>query len=179
MRPERHADQDEKGQHMNPATSKTTRKAMRVATIFTGAAAVAAFGPAAGAAVGHAAGTGRQADVNTLTAAGPHVRTHEIRPDAGKLSGSIRSNSACPNANWVHLGYGGGYTWCYGYKGLWSYYPDLFAISKECGGNNYGWLYPYGESAIYFHQGTTYRRWTKGITISALRISGWAGNDKC
>jgi hypothetical protein len=85
-RPERDADDDGKGPDMNPGAGKPARKAMRVATIFIGAAAAAAFTPAAALAARHAAGTGAK----TLTVARPHVRTKAIQPESGRLSKSVR-----------------------------------------------------------------------------------------
>jgi hypothetical protein len=156
---------------------------MRVATIFTGAAAAAAFGPAAAAAGGHAAGTGHQARTVDKAPAVPGIYgiTNVVRPDTSeRLSGSIRMTGFCSTtSHWVHLEAAANEVdYCWGYKGLW-YWNPAFKIYAECGGNNYGWLYRLDGSVFSFHQGTTYRRWTNGINLSAIRISGWAGNDAC
>jgi hypothetical protein len=58
---------------------------MRVATIFTGAAAVATFAPAAAAAVGHAAGTGHQARARRQGTRPPLGPRHCARNPAGFL----------------------------------------------------------------------------------------------
>jgi hypothetical protein len=183
MRPECDAGEEEKGQHMNPSTRKSTRKAMRVATVFTGAAAVGAFAPAAVAAVGHEAGTGHQARAVDKAPALPRVHgtTHGIRPDfSGRESGSIRLSRFCSQVpHWVHMqSYSLKNSYCYGFKGLWEWDPAA-KMYGECGGNNFGYLYPDGGNAFSFHQGTTYRRWTNGIKLFDIRISGWSGNDKC
>jgi hypothetical protein len=157
---------------MKPATRKSARKAMRVATVFTGAAAAAVtFMPAAQAGTGHTAGT----EGKTL-APGAGVRANGIKPDYSK-SGNIESNGACTNAEWVHLEWGKGVTDCFGNRGWIRYGQDL-AISHECGGTNFGVL-DNTNGAISFVPGTGYRGFAAGTENSLIWITGWSGTDHC
>jgi hypothetical protein len=63
---------------------------MRVATIFTGTAAVATFAPAVAAAAGHAAGTGHQACAVDKAPALPLGPRHNARNPAGFLRARVR-----------------------------------------------------------------------------------------
>ena len=80
---------------MNAATRTTTsRKAMRVATCFTGAAAAAvAFAPAALAAPGHAPAQGHTALVNG--------KTQAVKPDTTIKSRGCHTS----DAHWLHIEY--------------------------------------------------------------------------
>ena len=77
---------------MNTATSRTTsRKAMRVATVFTGAAAAAVgFAPGALAAPGHAAAQGQAAQANG--------KAQALMPDNTQSRG-------CTTNAWLHIEY--------------------------------------------------------------------------
>jgi hypothetical protein len=147
---------------------------MRVATVFTGAAAAAVtFMPAAQAGTGHTAGAGTEG--KTL-APGAGVRAHGIKPDYSK-SGNIKSNGACTDAEWVHLEWSRGYTDCFGYSG-WIRYGQYLKVSHECGGTNNGILTS-PNSAIGFGPGTTYRGFKANFENSLIWITGWTGTDHC
>jgi hypothetical protein len=145
----------------------TMRKAMRVTTLFTGAAAVAAWGPAAMAATGHAEHTAGAMHTVTTRPGGT------VRP-GNRISGSIQASTQCTHSHWVHLDVAGAKT-CYGFQGVWQFRRDP---TDECGGTNYGNLFVYntGLSAV-FGPGKTYR--TFSFSPSRLLITGWSGNDKC
>jgi hypothetical protein len=149
---------------------------MRVSTVFTGAAAAAvAFTPAAAAGTGHAAGTGGK----TLTVPRMGGRTTDVRPDHGRVSGSIRSSGKCEDAQWVHLEWDRGYTDCFGFKGLYSFLPTpLVHLSHECGGTNSGIVYT-SVADSNFVPGTTYRGFSGNPDLSFIWIAGWRGTDKC
>jgi hypothetical protein len=151
---------------MKPRLSNA-RKTMRVATVFTGAAAcAAAFTPAA------TAGTVHQAR------ALPRQDGKKYAPIRnGRIEGSIRSSGACHNAEWVHLEWSRGYTDCFGYAGLFSFGP--LKISHECGGTNYGQLDIVGKSPIHYGPGTTYRGFPTGTEASVISILSWHGTDHC
>jgi hypothetical protein len=156
-------------------------KTMRVATLFTGAAAyAAAFAPAAAAGTVHAAGAGHQArlDGRTLTALRLHDTMHGARPDD---SGSIGWTSSCTRfPHWVHI-YSPAVHTCVGFKGTLDFVTDLgqpIGASTICGGNNYGWYKSVGDRKGYYHQGTTYATLPVD-NIKSIHISGWKGTDAC
>jgi len=141
-------------------TSRKTR--MRVATVFTGAAAAAAFTPAAMAATGHAAGTGHGTDMTAT-------------PDGG--TGKITFSAYCHNAQWLHLEWSRGATGCFGYSGVWNFGDDK-PVSHECGGTNHGFVYySNNHGAASYGPGTGYRGFPYKVT--ALSIQYWTGTDKC
>jgi hypothetical protein len=131
----------------------TTRKTMRVATVFTGAAAAVALAPAAMAGTGHAAGTGNQArtDGKAITALRHGGRTTEIRP---KTHGIVTSMS-CRNAHWVHLEWFRSNRYCFGYSGYLPFHPAL-AVHHECGGTNIGVISLSNGNLSNFGPGTGY-----------------------
>jgi hypothetical protein len=151
---------------MKPGIQKITsgKRIMRVATVFTGAAAAAAFTPAAMAATGHAAGTGP----------GTGVRTTAL-PDGG--TGKITFSAYCRNAQWLHLEWSRGATGCFGYSGVWNLGDDK-PVSHECGGTNHGYVY-YSNShgAAPYGPGTGYRGFPYKLT--EISIQYWTGTDKC
>jgi hypothetical protein len=163
---------------MKPAT----RKAMTVATVFTGAAtAVAVFTPAAHAGAENA---------NTVTHR-PQHRSGKVRPldQWGKQTGSIKEYSCSAGlAEWLHIGMLHGivdskYTLCFGYHGLFdvSSYPfgAPATVDGQCGGNNRGVLNPKTGGTLPFAQGTTYRSIGNNGGLNSISIAGWAGTDKC
>jgi hypothetical protein len=155
---------------MKPRISNA-RKTMRVATVFTGAAATAAaFTPAA------MAGTGHGAVARTAGKALNVPRERGIRPDYSKY-GSIRSSGACKNAEWVHLEWGRGYRDCFGYHGGINWGEEL-AISHECGGTNNGIIFTTGNS-IPYGPGTGYRGFPTGTEALSIYIGSWTGTDHC
>jgi hypothetical protein len=138
---------------------------MRVATVFTGAAATAvAFAPAALAAPGHAPAQGHTALVNG--------KTRAVRPDI-KSKGCGTSDE-----NWLHIEYNAlfGAEDCkaFGFAGR---FNTALSMIAQCGGNNYGSIYYSDGRNISFGPGNTYRRLTH--TVSAVSIFFWSGNDKC
>jgi hypothetical protein len=144
------------------------RKAMRVTTLFTGAAAVAAWGPAAMAGTGHAEHT-----TGTMHTTGTIRPGGTARPDL-RISGSIEISYNCDNGEWVHLDVAGAKA-CYGYQGVWQFRRGPV---DECGGTNYGNMFVYntGLSSL-FGPGRTYR--TFSFSPSRILITGWSGTDKC
>jgi hypothetical protein len=129
---------------------------MRVATLFTGVAAVAAVAPAA-----HA-GTE------------PAQPSHQARPGAtrSRIRPDIQLTSKCSTVpRWVHLRSSQGGSWCYGYAGFTTTY-GINTVSI-CGGNNSGWLWNSYSSPTHFGRGTTWVHlpW-KGVTHpNAISIS--------
>jgi hypothetical protein len=156
---------------MNTATRRaTSRKAMRVATVFTGAAATAvAFAPAALAAPGHAPAQGHTAQVNS--------KTRAMTPDVH--SGSIRSKGCgTSDVHWLHIEYSSmfGDQRCkaFGFRG---FKADSQGYHAECGGNNYGTIFWNGGN-LGFGPGNTYRS-VKYHIISGVSIYSFKGTDKC
>jgi hypothetical protein len=156
---------------MSTATRRaTSRKAMRVATVFTGAAATAvAFAPAALAAPSHAPAQGHTALVNG--------KTRAMRPDVD--SGTIRSKGCgTSDVHWLHIEYVSLFRRdlckAFGYRGFMTVAQDFFA---ECGGNNYGTIYWNGGN-LGFGPGNTYRSVTER-NISGVSIYSFKGTDKC
>jgi hypothetical protein len=148
---------------MKPATTKPTgRKTMRVATVFTGAVAAAAFAPAAMAATadpGHAA-----------------VAGHLAQPES-KIWGSIQQTSSCANVpHWLHIAQNAPlYSLCFGFEGR---SKVSTYMSAECGGNNYGFLFT-DNVGTSFGPGKTFRRFKPGRSLESVVINGWTGNDTC
>lgn len=175
------------GQFMKSGMRKVASgKRMRVATVFTGAAACAAtFAPAAHAATGHQAAP----DTKTLTVPRLHDAMNEIRPDwngyATVVSGSIQLGSCPSTPKWVHMSrsldpYS---TFCFGFKGELAFHSPDISVSRICGGNNYGdYVNSRGQTA-YFGPGTTYVHlpWPGVAKIEAIQILKWSAhnNDKC
>jgi len=157
-----------KGYLMKPAIKKSAvGRTMRVATLFTGAAACAtAFAPTA------MAGTAQQA-----------------HPQARFLhnSGSIQHVWSCASTpHWLHLSissHGAISTQCWGFKGT----SDVkngqsYLTTGQCGGNNYGILITKSGHDIGYGAGTYYRRIMKYVI--SLENEGWyksslRRNDTC
>jgi len=173
---------------MNSSIKKATkRRGMRVATVFTGAAACAtAFAPTAMADTGNATGL-------TTPANSPH-----------RWYGSIRSGGCANVPNWVHIQamvsedepYQRTMR-CFGYDGLLEVssnggWGGHMLTYYECGGNNSGVLIAsYGATGTpganqLFGPGTTYRKeWSGPATrpiayaVNSMYMFKWTGNDKC
>ena len=150
---------------MSTATRRaTSRKAMRVATVFTGAAAAAvAYAPAALAAPGHAPAQGHTALVN------------------GKTGGARIQSKGCgaSDVHWLHVQYNSPFrVLCkaFGFAGV----KDVGTLTMyaQCGGTNYGNLFT-EEGVVSFGPGNTYRSFTYGKYLSAVSIYSWSGTDKC
>jgi hypothetical protein len=149
---------------MQPGIKKAaSRKTMRVAAVFTGAAAcAAAFAPGA--------------------MAGTAPRVPAIESHGGNIQGPV----ACsPVPHWLHFRAGAA-TYCFGFAGYTSV-PDLTA-SKICGGTNFGFYYgnyknAQGRSVGYsagYGSGRTYVPLPHVPThLTQVSIVGWSGNDTC
>lgn len=174
----------QKGERVKPGVKKAALgKTMRVATVFTGAAAcAAAFAPAAQAATGHQAAP----DGKTLTDA----RTLRVlraaampgfQPNSSRVSGQISWTSHCANTpKYVHLV--GASDYCVGHDGIWSFGPSWYPfISRICGGNNSGSYENTSGEVAKFHPGTTYAHlpWKGDTLIRRIRIKKYTGNDEC
>ena len=167
---------------MGVASSKSrTRKSMRVATLFTGAAA---------ATVGMTQVANAQETAHSAAKPSSKHIGRAMRPDAAATT--IESAVACgagrSHGNWLHvsttvyLQYGSYFytSFCYGFKGT-IYSPQGTGARAECGGNNYGYLAGYvkaGAWALSFKPGTTYRAVNKSH-LSTVHISSWKGTDAC
>jgi hypothetical protein len=165
---------------MKPDYKKVaSRKAMRVATVFTGAAAcVTAFAPGAAAYAGHYAAIGQPGHLARLDSKGL-----EAQPDT-RVSGNIQSGACGGRPNWVHFEIGAA-TICFGSKGQWEDYDPGYRESKICGGNNFGWYSGKSENSRYntagFHPGTNFVHlpWPGSTYITYVVISSWAGTQRC
>jgi hypothetical protein len=150
-----------------------TKKTMRVATTFTGAAACAfAFAPTAmaGAQPGVAHG-GRQPL--------PRGNNRNVRPD------KITYDLSCPGgtSNWVHLAYYSGGDACLGFTGYSALSP-IPVIKGWCGGNNKGVLYGISKNGARrshpFGHGHTYATIKSApFAVTSVKMNGWSGNSKC
>lgn len=109
-------------------------KTMRVATLFTGAAAcAAAFAPAAVAGTGHPAAVGHQARLDGKALALPwlHRAPEGLQPDTSP------TNNCGTTPRWVHVAYSPHKVSCFGFDGALSRHPAVH-FSRECGGDNRG-----------------------------------------
>ena len=171
---------------MKPVTKKTNaRKAMRVATVFTGAAGAAAlFAPTAMAGTGHTA----RADGKTVThrLMGQIGKAHPMN-SFGRVSGNIQLNSNCSTTpHWVHIkGHstlGASNTErCFGFKGTYDVSSGLlngaWIIEYECGGTNFGYLNPRQGDHQGFGPGTGFRR-ENNYHMGSIKITGWSAGGK-
>jgi hypothetical protein len=155
---------------MSTATRRAaSRKAMRVATVFTGAAATAvAFAPAALAAPGHAPAQGHTALVNG--------KTRAVRPET-----TIESKGCgTSDVHWLHISYASFFRShlckAFGFAG---YKADGQDMQAQCGGNNYGTIFSSKGTDIGFGPGNTYRTFNPRKNISGVSIYYWSGNDQC
>lgn len=139
---------------MKPGIKKVASgKTMRVATVFTGAAAcAAAFAPAAHAATGF-----------TRTA--------------------IKETNSCGTVpRWVHLKNNILHvSQCYGFDGITS--AGGFAAASICGGNNSGWVVSFYGDATHFKPGNTFVHlpWPNNALLGSVEISNSqpAGHHAC
>jgi hypothetical protein len=159
---------------------------MRVATLFTGAAAVT---------VGMAPVANAQ-DVAHATVHRPaskHI-ARQMRPATQTNFGNIKSVFACAlldvghpvtNPTWLHADWYNvseeiSESMCYGFSG-WIVSPPGVGVTYECGGNNYGQLrgYSKGHSWYFdFGPGTTYAHLNRA-SMDVVSIWSWKGTDKC
>lgn len=166
-----------------PNKKPSLKRSMRVATLFTGAAA---------------ATVGLTQTAHAADVAGPthkpttkHMRTQAVRPAVKYKTGSIQSSAYCADQqtheSWLHAyyyrqSYQESSAYCYGYKGTVSS-PGGTGVTWECGGTNHGELFGYsddGTKAWSFHYkpGTTYAHLDRA-SLDFVSISGWTGTDKC
>jgi hypothetical protein len=156
---------------MNTDTRTTTsRKAMRVATVFTGAAAAAVgFAPTALAAPVHAAAQGHLTQANG--------RAQAMTPDAN----SIKSRG-CTTNTWLHIQYFSTFrALCrqFGFAGEMTPKSAPLRMTAQCGGNNVGTIYHSSGKSLSFYQGTTYRPFTTNLYVSKVSIYFWNGTEQC
>jgi hypothetical protein len=154
---------------------------MRVATIFTGVAAVTV-------------GTTQIANAEDANhPAAKHIG-QTARP-AGTTYGSIKDAYNCAwhlsRGTWLHVDTSfvvsdtSGHVYqdqsvCYGFKGF-NISPPGVGMHAQCGGNNHGSLIgsEHGERVLApFGPGTTYRtlQWSH---LNYVSIRSWTGNDTC
>jgi hypothetical protein len=144
-------------------------KALRVATVFTGAAVTAVgFGTVATAA--QAAPVARQ---TPMLHTGGHIQSTNC--------------SANQEPHWLHLAFssanGGGLgVECYGFTG--GVTDPAFGIANRavyvCGGNNSGWYKNSISQTANYKEGNTYVHvpWY-GYTLQYLYNNGWSHSDAC
>jgi hypothetical protein len=150
------------------AVSSKPKRAMRVATMFTGIAACT---------VGLTYG-GTAAEAATHTAVHTPKGTDLQGQPAGRSTGSIREVRSCGSNTWLHVLSQNSASHCYGFKGTYVTSSEV-GVYAQCGGNNKGWLsWANGDKFTTFGHGTTYRilNWAH---LSKVHISGWSGNDTC
>jgi hypothetical protein len=146
------------------------KKPLRMATVFTGAAAcAAAFAPTAAAAA---------------TAPGTATGTATTTATAGKPLPSNIDEIDCTasDSHWVHLywpGYADHGPTCLGYAGVKEVDHSFVGF---CPGNNYGVFTALTSSGTYFsHFFTPHTGKSLDFTfyVISLEISHWAGSDTC
>jgi hypothetical protein len=159
-----------------------SRRSMRVATIFTGVAAVT---------VGVTQAANAQDVAHPAAKPTAEHAGRAVRPD-GKIDGSIQYFGSCAashvHPNWLHISTGGnrliganfiGST-CFGFAGIYASPPGA-GIYGECGGNNYGYIDGRNKGktvSITFGPGTTYREFSWSH-YSEVLITKWKGTDGC
>jgi hypothetical protein len=155
-------------QLMKPGIKKAARrKTMRVATVFTGAAAcMTGLGPAATAGTGHY--------VRPMLHTGGNITRHNC-------------NRSTSYPTWLHM-QGSGIISCFGFTGTYNW-DQILGNSITywmCGGNNVGWYSGIDRATgkvttTHFHEGTNFVPLLggSGWYINKVHISGWSGNDKC
>jgi hypothetical protein len=157
---------------MSPANrTSRRRKSMRVATIFTGVAAVT---------------------VGMTQVANAQEITHPARAIAQgtPISGNIKSTWNCAYFNedhtWLHVStladsYGPYMSACFGGKGI-MHSPQGSGLFAECGGNNKGYIDGNSDGgkieSTAFGPGTTYRN-VYMAHYDDVVITGWTGTDTC
>jgi hypothetical protein len=173
---------------MKPSIKKVASgKTMRVATVFTGAAAcAAAFAPAAHAVTGHQAEANAKtlADATTVTVSRPGTM-HRFQPDISAAPQT--SEAGCSTTpRYLHFRTSVG-TVCFGHLGSFYFGPYPVIMTSICGGNNSG-SYSNGFGKVAkFHTGTTFVHvpWYSppvgNIQLERIRITKVypAADDKC
>jgi hypothetical protein len=159
---------------MSTATRTTTaRKAMRAATVFTGAAGLAfGFWPTAMAAARPAPAQGHSARATGATPANIQLTAADIKGEN------------CTTNTWLHISHtsewSGRYCTQFGGTGFTAVNAAASGFG-QCGGNNYGEVWYEAAAgdykAIPYGPGTTYRQLPGAA--SYVSISHWKGTDKC
>jgi hypothetical protein len=157
-----------------------SKRTLRVATVFTGVAAVA---------------VGMAQAANAQDAAQPAAKQTTTLPgraigEAVRISGSIRSAWNChyfgEDPSWLHVStladsYGPYMSACFGGKGI-MHSPPGSGLFAECGGNNKGYINGNSNGgtieSVGFGPGTTYRK-VYMAHYDDVVITGWTGADKC
>lgn len=171
---------------MKSAISRSrTKKSLRVATIFTGVAAVT---------VGVTQAANAQDVAHAAAKPAPKHINNAVRPD-GRINGTIQYYEDCADnhvdptwlhvatALWIYTNSGSQYiqrSVCFGGDGIYSSPPGR-GISGECGGNNSGWIdgYNNGKSVSFnFKPGTKYAFFDWSHYDDVL-ITKWQGTDTC
>lgn len=161
---------------MNSQGKPKSARRLRVATVFTGAAACAVgFGPAANAQPVQAGGA-------PAPGAAHHRAGLQVRPRE-------ETNCSAGKSTWFHLynksGLGAHYEWCVGFSG---YTPLNGIVTAQgfCGGNNSGRFL--GSNGVWhgFGHGTSiyFFKAKNGFPgshyeVQAVSIYSWSGPDKC
>ena len=140
-----------------------SRKTMRVATVFTGAAAcTAALAPAA------------MAGTHTVTQPLHKDRAlTRLEPGATAVKPNI-SGHACNfrgDSTWLHIAYEGGASVCIGYLGIAQ--ADIPHFSGYCGGNNFGALDGLDGFSTKFGPGDYYKPVRPITTLTHVSISAF------
>jgi hypothetical protein len=167
------------------STRSRTKKTLRVATMFTGVAALT---------VGVTQAANAEDVAHALTR--PALKDNAIRPNA-RAYGNIKDYEDCAfhhvDPTWVHVATalweytnsGNQYidrSVCFGGAGTYSSPPGR-GMYGECGGNNYGTIAGY-ENGLYvgfnFKPGTKYAWFSPSWShYDTVVISKWAGTDTC
>lgn len=103
-----------------------------------------------------------------------------LAPTAAHAATRIVTCGTAPN-HWTEFARSGVYS-CFGYNGgTWD--ASVLNVSKECGGNNYGWYKGGGARSREknFIEGTTWATLPSDFIslVSSVHISGWSGTDTC
>jgi hypothetical protein len=158
---------------MEPGKKSAVKKAMRVATTFTGAAAFAAgFAPAANAAT-HPVMQGRYHKLPIAEKQGLGVTPQT----------TIHSGPCSVHPTWLHFEWAlednlnTRYLTCMGFAGT-DRFTQAVSMFSQCGGNNYGY-FDSGSPYLSFRPGTTYRTFPHRYNLWLVHISRWTGSDTC
>jgi hypothetical protein len=173
---------------MSSQSKPKSARCLRVATVFTGAAACAVgFGPAANAqpvpAQAGATPVPAQAGVTPAPGAAHHRTRFQVRPDGEER------NCSAGKSTWFHLytksELGSHIEWCVGFSGF-TPLSGIVTAQGFCGGNNSGSFL--GSNGVWHHFGhgtTIYLFKAKnGFPGSVYEVEGvdifsWKGPDKC
>jgi hypothetical protein len=160
-------------------------KPMRLRRMIVMLAAVASLSLGLPQAAGYAASAAPAAHPATGVPA-PARATAAITAQTGRVTPLI-TFSDCPNRSttWTDLDLlqvGGLMDWCFGGKGIWTFYTPYNEITSFCSGNNFGNLsyrLPNGQlTGFSFKPGRLFA-FVPGSHIYQLDITGWLGPYRC